>query len=46
MFHVRLLIKKIDVKHAIKILFHYVFRIHEFSFFIISNRNFQFVIIV
>ena len=35
--------KNIVVEIYVRILFHYIFRIHELFSFIISNRDFQFV---
>ena len=35
--------KNIVIKIYVRILFHYVFRIHELFLFIISNRDNQFV---
>ena len=35
--------KNIVVEICVRILFHYIFRIHELFSFIISNRDFQFV---
>ena len=35
--------KNIVIEICVRILFHYIFRIHELFSFIISNRDFQFV---